>query len=357
MPIKNLSEDIRLPRLGKIHLGYRDPNKNNAPVKTNYFVLPKDHSDYKKLVEAFGAQPKELRILIPPVEDDVWATQYYKAYNATRGLVCKGDGEMAMRMVDAKTGALPDRETGTIAMTEMTCAGKDCPEYKAKKCGEVMNLRFILPEVPGLGIWQIDTGSINSILNINSCAKMIKNAFGRISLIPLKLTLEPIEVNTPDTGKKQTVFVLNLRTTVTIAQLADVAREQAKVLSLKPGDLETAYEEQVQNDIETLWPEDDKPKKEEPKPEPAKPAPTKESEPPSEPPTSKPDVVKAATSPAPPVNGIPATTDALLTWVCKVKAFRTVKTAREWLMKVCKITEERIKSEPAGVFQEVKQLL
>lgn len=284
MPIKDLSDTVRLPRLGKIHLGYRHPEKG-YPIKTDYFVFPKEHSDYKKLVETFGEKPKELRILIPVEDEELWATQYYKAYSLTRGLICKGDGEVAMRMVDAKTGGLPEKETGMIALTEMTCAGKECPEYKAKKCGETMNLRFVLPEVPGLGIWQIDTGSINSILNINSCANMIKKAFGRVSLIPLKLTLEPIEVNNPETGKKQTVYVMHLRTTVTIAQLADAAREQAKTLMLSPADWDAEFEKQVQNDIDTLWGDGKLEPKVEEKTKPVaekKPAPAKPPEPPQE---------------------------------------------------------------------------
>jgi hypothetical protein len=141
-------------------------------------------------------------------------------------------------------------------MKEWTCAGKECPEYKAKKCGEVMNLRFILPEVPGLGVWQIDTGSINSILNINSCAKIIKSAFGRISMVPLSLTLEPIDVNNPETGKKQKVFVLNLRSQVTMAQLADSAREQAKTFLLEAPDWDAVMEQKAETDIETLWGDD-----------------------------------------------------------------------------------------------------
>jgi len=124
-----------------------------------------------------------------------------------------------------------------------------------------MNLRFLLPEIPGLGVWQIDTGSKNSILNINSCAKIIRRAFGRISMIPLKLTLEPTEVNNPETGKKQTVHVLNLRTDITLSQLADVAREQSKQYMLEAPDLEAAFDAQVEQDIEDLWgPDESKPK-------------------------------------------------------------------------------------------------
>ncbi len=252
MPIKDLSDSVRLPRLGKIHLGTKHPEKG-YPMKADHFVFPKEHSDYKKLVEVFGEEPKELRVLIPVEDEESWASQYYKAYNQTYGLVCKGDGETAMRMVEIKTGDLPAKGTGTVELKETPCAGKTCPDYQAKKCHEVMNLRFILPEVPGLGVWQIDTGSKNSILNINSCAKLIKRAFGRISMIPLKLTFEPVQVNSPDTGKKQTVYVMNLRSGVTLAQLADAAREQVKTFMIEGPDLESAYDLEVEKEIDDLW--------------------------------------------------------------------------------------------------------
>jgi len=255
-PIKDLSENTRIPRIGKIKLGTKDPERG-FPRKSEFFVFPQDHADYKKLVELFGEKPKELRILIPVEEDEIWASQYYRAYNQTYGLVCKGDGETAMRMIDVKTKELPDaKKPGIVTMIEIPCAGPKCSEYQTKKCKEVMNLRFILPEVPGLGVWQIDTGSKNSILNINSCARVIKRAFGRVSMIPLKLTFEPIQVNNPETGKKQTVYVLNLRTNVTLSQLADAAREQAKMFMLEAPDLEHEYELEVEKDINELWPGD-----------------------------------------------------------------------------------------------------
>jgi len=253
MPIKDLTDSVRLPRLGKIHLGTRHPEKG-YPMKADHFVFPKDHSDYDKLVELYSETSKELPILIPVEDEDTWASQYYKAYNQTYGLVCKGDGEMAMRMVDVETDELPDaKKAGTVALKEMPCQGKNCSAYQEKKCHEVMNLRFILPEVPGLGVWQIDTGSKNSILNINSCAKVIKRAFGRVSMIPLKLTFEPIQVNNPETGKKQTVYVLNLRTDVTLAQLADAAREQSKMFMIAAPSLEDAFDVEVEKDIVELW--------------------------------------------------------------------------------------------------------
>jgi hypothetical protein len=296
MPIKDLSESVRLPRLGKIHLGTKHPEKG-YPMKADHFIFPEEHSDYKRLVELYGDNPKELPILIPVEDEETWASQYYKSYNLTYGLVCKGDGELAMRMVDINTGELPDaKKAGTVSLQEIPCLGRDCPEYKSKKCHEVMNFRFILPEVPGLGIWQIDTGSKNSILNINSCAKIIKRAFGRISMIPLKLTFEPIQVNNPESGKKQTVYTLNLRTNVTMAQLADAAREQSQTFKLEMPDVEELWgdgEETVKElppvDVEESTGEiidKPKPKAIEAKSTPQKAAPARKQEPAVTPPQS-----------------------------------------------------------------------
>ncbi len=227
-PIKGLSEKRRLPRLGKIHLGTRHPEKG-YPVKTDYFVCPPE------VQKVFGEKPKELRVLIPVEDEEKWAGQYYRCYSKTRGLICKGDGETAIRMIDTQTGAMADRDSKKVEMKEMPCQGRECPDYKTK-CKEVMNLQFLLPEVPGLGIWQIDTSSINSIKNINSACDLIKGMFGRIAMVPLLLTLEPREVNNPEDGKKQTVFCLNLRTNATLVQLAGATRKQAELLEMPVGD-------------------------------------------------------------------------------------------------------------------------
>ncbi len=241
MPIKGLSDQVRIPRLGKIHLGYRDPKKNNAPVRTDYFVFPQGNPFTALLIKAYGDFPKSLPVLIPGEDLDQFASQYYRAYSLSRGLICRGDGMTAFRQVAPGTTNLPGPHAQTIeTLEDYDCQGEDCPDYQAKKCREVMCLQFLLPEIPGLGVWQIDTGSKNSILNINSCAKVIKRAFGRVSMIPVKLTFEPIQVNNPETGKKQTVYVLNLRTDVTLVQLADAAREQAKTLMITGPDLEAA---------------------------------------------------------------------------------------------------------------------
>jgi hypothetical protein len=265
MPIEGLSNKRMIPRLGKFHLGYRHPQKG-YPVRTDYFVLPKDHPQYKTLCELFGEQPKELRILIPVEDEEKWSSQYYRCYSGSRGLICKGDGIIATRMVAKGTDRLAWKEAEQVEMKDIKCMGRECPIYQEKKCSEVMNLQFILPEVPGLGVWQIDTGSINSIININSAAELIKSIYKKISMIPLLLTLEPKECNNPETGKKQTVYVMNLRVNMKLSDLAIATRQQAEVLELPIGDNEAPDFAQefepippdprtVQENIDLLWPD------------------------------------------------------------------------------------------------------
>jgi hypothetical protein len=157
-----------------------------------------------------------------PVDDaNVFAAQWYKCYSNMRGLICKGDGATADMLIDTNTGAMVERDATATEWMAVTCDGAAC-EYYGKKCTEVMTLQFLLPDVDGLGVWQIDTGARNSIRNINSMVALIKSVAGHIAGIPLTLVLEPLEV-TAD-GKKKTIYVLNIQTNLKLQNLVDVPR-------------------------------------------------------------------------------------------------------------------------------------
>lgn len=259
MPIKGLTERRRLPRVGKIHLGIMvDKNKQGKsctpyPRAVDYFVFPKEHPQYQELVKTFGDKPKELRVMIPLEDEDRFASQYYRCYSKTRGLICKGDGETATRMIDAQTGALADRDSKAVAMKEVPCQGRDCPDYQSKKCRELMNLQFLLPEITGLGVWQIDTSSINSIRNINSAIDMLRAVYGRVRMLPLILALEQIEVKNPDDGKKKKVWVLNLCS-------PDSMIEAAKRAMHKPLEIIAGMGGEITDlEVETPTPDDERP--------------------------------------------------------------------------------------------------
>ena len=92
MPIKGVSEVVRLPRQGKIRLGIKRENTEGIPFPepTDYFVCP---DEVKKI---FGEKPKELRIMFPTDDETQWASQFLRCYSDTGNLLCRGDGETAL---------------------------------------------------------------------------------------------------------------------------------------------------------------------------------------------------------------------------------------------------------------------
>jgi hypothetical protein len=104
-----------------------------------------------------------------------------------------------------------------------------------------------MPDVPGFGVWQLDTSSFYSIVNINSCVDLIKRLCGRISFIPLTLSLEPQIVEPPGI-KRKTVHILQIRSDVKLAEIQRLARKRPETMLLPELD-----EEEIPTD---LYPED-----------------------------------------------------------------------------------------------------
>jgi len=369
-PIKGLTDSPpRLPRIGKIHLGIKVKAKNKKgediliPKATEYFVFDPEHPQIKELEATYGKEPKELRILFPVDNDEIVANQYYRYYSQTRGLICKGDGESALQITDMDTGAIPTKESKRVTMVPIPCSGKKCQFYGPRACGETMHLQFLLPEVSGFGVWQIDTGSINSIMNINSNIGkdgLIREVYKRISMVPLLLTLEPKEVINPDDGKKKTVRVLNIRCQDKMLEAYRKASMSPLALVLGVTDREISEEEaetmpivkvmspeELQENIDDLWPTD-KASSENIDKALAK---RKAQEQP-------PEATEEETEAVEPETGTePFTTSELLNKVCEVKGFTTQKTARSYLIGKCQIADSRISEEPEAVWDEIKEML
>ena len=233
MAIKGVSEVIRLPRLGKIRLGVKKENEEGVsyPVPTEYFVCP---DEVKKV---FGDQPKELRVMFPTEDERQWSSQYLRCYSASRGLICRGDGEMAVARVDVHTGEIASKESTETELREITCNPAKCAYYQIAQCRRVMNLQFLMPDCPGFGVYQLDTSSFFSIVNVNSCLELIRGVCGRLSMIPLSLKLADKEVQVE--GKAKTVRVLNLTAPYSLIEIQKYAQiPPGRVLLLPAPDSE-----------------------------------------------------------------------------------------------------------------------
>jgi len=206
MPIKGRSDIVRIPRVGKIHLGVkkRADSGNEYPTAVDHFVVHADDSTSENAVEAFrkvyGDKPKEIKIAFPTDTPDQFFPQWLSSYRKRGGgyeLFCRGDGVTA------------SRADGTGGRTDIPCLYKECPLYLEGKCKELGQLQFFLPEVDGIGVWQVDTSSFHSTVNLNSAVELITRLTGgRIAMLPLTLRVVAHVAN-PD-GKPKTVYVLKL---------------------------------------------------------------------------------------------------------------------------------------------------
>ncbi len=224
--IKGVSEVRRLPRLGHIRLGEKVPVANKPgitrPKEVDYFILdpktpdPKWNEDLKKeFLERYGDKPKAIKIMFPPVPPGLFFQQFYKRYGSSTLVKCKGDGEIATTTEEFGKGLekIGEDDRGFI---QVKCLGPECPYQTGKnefcsgspECSRIAMLQVILPELPGMGIWQINTGSFNSIVNINSAIEWLAGLCGRFAMIPLTLMRVPQDI--PYEGTKTKHYILQV---------------------------------------------------------------------------------------------------------------------------------------------------
>jgi len=221
MPIKNLSNVRRLPRLGRISLGVKKISEKSGkeyPVEVEHFVVP------EKVAKIFGENPRELRIMFPVENEEIFFQQWYKRYTVNL-LQCKGDGERAFTW---------DENSG--GMKEIPCP---CEMLEKRKCARIGILQFLLPEVEGAGVWQITTGSKNSIIDVNSGITYVRSICGRIRMIPLILRRIQIETQRIEDGKpkktKHYTLQLDLQN-ISLRQLQQAAQVKPEMILLPPPD-------------------------------------------------------------------------------------------------------------------------
>ena len=242
MPIKGYSDITRIPRIGKIHLGIKTSNAkgNQHPKPVDYFVVKPDDSTSEAAAKAFhsvyGEEPREITVAFPSNDPDQFFPQWLTSYRGGDGWhqrYCQGDGETAQRS-DEKGGYVP-----------IPCLYKECPLYQSRKCEELGRLQFFLPDVPGIGVWQIDTASYYSTVNLNGSIKMVRALTGgRIGMIPLKLRLVPKVVN-PE-GKPKTVYVMTLG--IDDLKLTDFLAD-ARALALGTPEVEPISQDEIPEDL------------------------------------------------------------------------------------------------------------
>jgi len=239
--INGLSERRRLPRLGVIRGGIKKKSAKTGkeyPVETPHFVCPDE------VRAIFGNEPTELRIMFPINEPDAIFPQSLKWYGSSKGLKCHGDMKTAFRFDETKKDWI-----------SMDCPCEHLEDGSCKQSGILM---FMIPEVSVGGIYQMRTGSYNSIVDLNSGIDYVTALLGRFAMVPLVLRRDKIE--THHDGKKQYHYTMKIIFDVDIATLNKLREDNQRVLSHPQYQLPAPADENPEMDPpDVIDEEDEKP--------------------------------------------------------------------------------------------------
>ena len=261
--VKGISSVRRFPRLGKIRLGVkvRKGKKDSRckhtanetciyctyPKETDYFVVPPE------VEHVYGREPKELDIMFPVNDENVFFPQAYKFYGFSKGVRCIGNGEIA-------------KESTEDGFKDKPCP---CELLEKGKCGLRAHLMVILHKVNMGGVYQIDIGSYHSIVDINSGVDYVRGLISvatgtdRIALLPLKLKREPRV--TYGSGSAQTHYTLKLHSPAITLDKLERLREQPKTVQFllpEPIDINPVYDDGIVINGEAREITDDEPEQE-----------------------------------------------------------------------------------------------
>ncbi|HEV8450555.1 MAG TPA: hypothetical protein VGQ45_03920 [Gaiellales bacterium] len=177
-----MPETIRPPRVGRVRLG--EKTAKGYPKAVDYFRVDLDESGITSqpavdsFHEVYGDTPRQLRIQIPGHTIEQVVDQAYRRYSAG-GLQRQCEGPAGQCSAKSQSGAWTDQPC-LCAAQGLDPNGE--PHHK-DACEFSFSFSFLLPDVSGLGIWDLSSGSTMSRDAIVGFLQMMLNLRGQIALL------------------------------------------------------------------------------------------------------------------------------------------------------------------------------
>jgi hypothetical protein len=233
MPIKNVSDIRRITRGGYLRLGRKVESQRKRgvmyPEKSDHFIA--DFED-KRLEQVFhdlyGNEPKRITVSFASDDPDVIFPQWFKCYGASTGLKCKGDGAQAQRIIDGD-------------MHEVECPGPAECDFSLENgsggkpgCKRIGSLQFFIRGLPGIQVFQINTTSFNSIVNLNTGIDLLRTLRRGRGIFGVWVDLLLVPQDAQAGGKKVNIFVLKLDIPVDLDQALSLTSVLEGPIALPP---------------------------------------------------------------------------------------------------------------------------
>lgn len=204
MPIKGLTDrGMGFPEIGTIRKG--GAKTPTAPGRDlTYFRVEFDEREVEaanQFRQVYGAEPKEINILLPFNEVGRNWDAWYEAYTAGR-MVARADGEKYIYRVDTNSGEvivkngepfMPFKEGEVIGRYKSQ--GGKVEDVVCKPAGR---LKVVIPELQRMVYLTVLTGSIHDIIHLSEQLEALRHINnGQLAGIPMVLRRRPKKISTP----------------------------------------------------------------------------------------------------------------------------------------------------------------
>lgn len=253
-----------LGTVGHIRIGERAKNANGKeyPVSLDYFKpdAPEQYLQYFRA--AFGDKPAKITITFLSNDLNDVCRQFYELRDGAGGRMAYGDGVtfyVATKQGDGTVKDVvttpPDVDKWMKAME--TTAGKPWKER--------LVLKFALPQIPVLGLWEFSThANASTIPNIIGTIDTVFQIAGRLAGIPFDLIIE--KVKSDKSGSKSVYPVVTMVCNIS-QESAALVRElpmqvgamltEQRIAQLASGELEPPKEAEPFTEYEEVTPDHD----------------------------------------------------------------------------------------------------
>ena len=219
----------RLKEIGRIRIGQQAVNQQGKshPVKLETFRLTSpDERRIQQAAGMFGGRPELWADAPPPMRQ--W--QVVTETDQLDVVVPPGDMAFSQNYETWSRGGCSKRCDGRWdVVNDLACS---C-DPQARECDIHTRLSVMLRDLPGLGVWRLDTQGYYAAVELGGAVDVCTAAVARGQMLPARLRLEQRQVKRPGQGaRKFAVPVLDVDVTIG-ALLAGAGAPQ--MLAVPPG--------------------------------------------------------------------------------------------------------------------------
>lgn len=189
--------------LGRLRTGYsvpnQDPNKRPRPVKSKTWVLSSHSEHYvTAAATAWGGKVERWQ----PQGNGAPQFRVITEAEQLDAILPPGDPLSQANEMWNKGGCVRrcDGETEQISRHPCLCLAEHGPEWhllrqdlytKDKVCAATSRLNVILPDMPDVGVWRVETHSWYAANELAGTVDMVLSGTGGKGLVPVTLRIEP----------------------------------------------------------------------------------------------------------------------------------------------------------------------